>query len=145
AESYRSMMTSPRGCEQQISRLPSAGGSTGSGEYVTEPDSSPLSQLWHTPVRHDQRVGTLHASASSSRLAYRGSQLVAIPLRTKETDGPVPGAPSGRCGARAGAETTPGVSDGPVRKISARMRPRSTPNAPSAALPSSMKPVGPHR
>lgn len=32
SRSHRSSVTSPRGCEQQISRLPSAGSSTGSGE-----------------------------------------------------------------------------------------------------------------
>jgi len=57
-----------RGREQQMSALPSAGGSTGSGLYSRSPAMSVVSQLWHTPVRHDQRVGTSQASASSSRL-----------------------------------------------------------------------------
>jgi hypothetical protein len=37
--------------------------------YVTAPAIRVVSHVWQTPVRHDQRTGTSHASASSSRLA----------------------------------------------------------------------------
>src|SRR5688500_5525300 len=68
---HRSRTSAPSGRAQQTRVLLSAGGSTGSVVYVTLPDSRPVSQLWQTPVRHDQRTGTSQASASSSRLAYR--------------------------------------------------------------------------
>ena len=60
---------SPSGVEQQRSKFPSAGGSSGSVVYETDPETSPLSQLWQTPVRQDHLTGTSHASASSRRLA----------------------------------------------------------------------------
>ena len=44
------------GREQQISTLPAAGGSIGSGRYKTAPAISAVSQLWQTPVRHEKRV-----------------------------------------------------------------------------------------
>src|ERR1051325_8946929 len=84
--------------------FPRAGGSSGAGREGAEPEINPLSQLWQTPVRHDQRTGTSHASASSSRLWSSARQRVAIPLRAKDTSGPVPALPAGWCGARgAGA------------------------------------------
>jgi len=64
-EAHRSTTMSPVGWEQQMSTLPSDGPSRGSGAYATAPETKPLSQLWHTPARHDQRTGTSHASASS--------------------------------------------------------------------------------
>src|SRR6185295_16524946 len=67
-----SMTVSSRGREQQINTFPAAGGSSGSGSYFTDPEISPDSQLWQTPVRHDQRTGTSQASASSSRLRNVG-------------------------------------------------------------------------
>ena len=66
--SYKSITTSLLGWEQQISRLPWAGGSSGSGWYSTSPEINPLSQVWQIPVRHDQRTGTSQASAKSRRL-----------------------------------------------------------------------------
>src|SRR4029453_14529835 len=42
--------------EQQINRFPAAGGSSGSGSYFTDPEINPHSQVWQTPVRHDQRI-----------------------------------------------------------------------------------------
>src|SRR5215468_1924786 len=109
---HKSMTTSPIGCEQQTRRLPLAGLSRGSGPYTTAPETKPLSQLWHTPVRHDQRTGTSHASASSNMLWYADPfQCAAMPLRAKDTRGPVLASSLGRCGARFDAATTPGVID----------------------------------
>jgi hypothetical protein len=79
------MTSSSRGREQQISRLPPAGGSSGSGSYATDPDTSPDSQVWQTPTRHDQRTGTSQASASSSRLWNLGSHATVRPARAKAT------------------------------------------------------------
>jgi len=53
------------GREQQINRFPAAGGSSGSGSYFTDPEINPHSQVWQTPVRHDQRTGTSQASENS--------------------------------------------------------------------------------
>ena len=84
------MITSRIGCEQQTRRLPSAGFSSGSGWYTTAPETNPLSQVWQTPVRHDQRTGTSQASASSRMFPYSDAfQCATIPLRAKETTGPV--------------------------------------------------------
>jgi hypothetical protein len=55
---HRSSTTSSLGCEQQMSGLPSAGGSTGCGLYSRSPAISVVSQLRQTPVRQDQRTGT---------------------------------------------------------------------------------------
>jgi hypothetical protein len=35
---------------------PAAGGSSGSGSYFTDPEINPHSQVWQTPVRHNQRI-----------------------------------------------------------------------------------------
>ena len=59
---HKSTTMSPSGWEQQVNRLPSAGASTGSGRYATLPPTSPVSQVWQTPVRHDHRTGTSQAS-----------------------------------------------------------------------------------
>src|SRR6516225_468606 len=104
-----SMTRSSRGREQQVNKLPAAGGSSGSGSYVTDPDTNPHSQVWQTPVRQDQRTGTSQASASSSRLWYLGSQETVSPARAKEILGPSPGDPAGACGGWRGAFFTPGV------------------------------------
>src|SRR6202030_537462 len=53
---HKSITTSPSGCEQQISTLPSAGASIGSGRYLTVPPTRLVSQVWQTPVRQDHRV-----------------------------------------------------------------------------------------
>ena len=65
---HRSTTRSRTGREQQTRRLPSAGMSRGSGPYTTAPETRPVSQLWQTPLRHDQRTGTSQASASSRML-----------------------------------------------------------------------------
>src|SRR5271168_4313658 len=113
-----SMTSSSRGQEQQINRFPTAGGSSGSGSYSTDPEISPHSQVWQTPVRQDQRTGTSQASASSSRLGNLGSQEIVRPARANEILGPLPGGPAGACGSRRGAFFTPGVMDSPEPKIS---------------------------
>src|SRR5579885_440586 len=113
-----SMTSSPRGREQQVNKLPSAGGSSGSGSYVTDPKTNPHSQVWHTPVRQDQRTGTSQASANSSRLWNRGSQETVRPARAKEILGPAPGGPVGACGSPRGASFRPGVMGLPDAKIS---------------------------
>src|SRR5215469_3899851 len=104
-----SITMSSRGREQQINRFPTAGGSSGSGSYITDPEINPHSQVWQTPVRQDQRTGTSQASASSSRLWNLGSQETVRPARANETLGPPPGNPSGACGCRRGDSFMPGV------------------------------------
>ena len=51
-----SITRSFRGREQQVNRFPAAGGSSGSGSYFSDPEINPHSQVWQTPVRHDQRI-----------------------------------------------------------------------------------------
>src|SRR5215467_3386612 len=114
---HRSRITSPRGREQQISASPFAGGSSGSGSYSTSPAISAVSQVWQTPVRQDHRTGTSHASASSSRLWYFTSQGKVTPLRAKDTCGPNPAGPAGKCGACVSA-FIPGVMASSVPNIS---------------------------
>src|SRR5208337_2593949 len=126
-----SITMSSRGHEQQINRFPAAGGSSGSGSYVTDPEINPHSQAWQTPVRQDQRTGTSQASASSSRLWNLESQETVSPARAKEMLGPSPGDPAGPCGSRRGASFTPGVMDSPEPKISVWTRSRATPQPPS--------------
>src|SRR6516225_12362788 len=104
-----SMTRSSRGREQQINTFPSTGGSSGSGSYFTDPEISPHSQVWQTPVRQDQRTGPSHASASSSRLWNFESQETVSPARANEIFGPPPGESAGACGWRRGASFTPGV------------------------------------
>src|SRR3954467_15373072 len=112
------MTRSSPGREQQVNRLPSAGGSSGPGSYVTDPETNPHSQVWQTPVRQDQRTGMSQASASSSRLWNLGSQETVSPARAKEILGPWPGGPAGACGGRRGTSFTPGVMGWPEPKIS---------------------------
>src|SRR5215813_10902657 len=137
-------MSSP-GREQQINRFPAAGGSSGSGSYFTDPEINPHSQVWQTPVRHDQRTGTSQASASSSRLWNLESQGTVRPARANEILGPSPGEPAGACGSRRGTSSTPGVMDLPEPKISVWMQSWTTPQAPSPAVKSSRKVGGPQR
>src|SRR5215472_5441511 len=113
-----SITRSPWGREQQISRFPSAAGSSGSGSYFTDPEINPHSQVWQTPVRQDQRTGTSQASANSSRLWNLGSQETVSPARAKEILGPVPGEPAGACGSRPDTSFTPGVMGLPEPKTS---------------------------
>src|SRR3954447_16835525 len=98
-----SMTRSPRGRAQQVNEFPAAGGASGSGSYVTDPEINPHSQVWQTPVRQDQRTGTSQASASSSRLWNLGSQETVRPARANEMLGPSPGGPAGACGRWRGA------------------------------------------
>src|SRR3954453_3771570 len=125
-----SMTMSSRGREQQINRFPDAGGSSGSGSYPTDPEINPLSQVWQTPVRQDQRTGTSQASASSSRLWNLGSQETVRPARANEMLGPSPGGPAGACGSRRGALLIPGVMDSPEPNASVWTRSRGTPQSP---------------
>src|SRR5580700_3924854 len=117
-----SITRSCRGREQQVNKLPSAGGSSGSGSYVTNPEINPHSQVWQTPVRQAQRTGTSQASASSSRLWNLGSHETVRPARANEILGPTRddpvGDPAGTCGRRRGASSTPGVMDLPEPKTS---------------------------
>src|SRR5437660_7912736 len=92
-----SMTTSPWGREQQINRFPADGGTSGSGSYFTDPEINPLSQVWQTPARQDQRTGTSQASASSSRLWNFESQETVSPARANETLGPSPYESVGGC------------------------------------------------
>src|SRR4051795_13267301 len=103
------MTRSSRGREQQVNRFPAAGGASGSGSYVTDPEINPHSQVWQTPLRQDQRTGTSQASASSSRLWNFGSQETVSPVRANETPGPSPWESAGACGRRRGSAFTPGV------------------------------------
>src|SRR6266404_4698140 len=77
----------------------------------------PVSQLWQTPVRHDHRTGTSHASASSRRFWNTGAQRTLRPLRAKDTSGPVPTGSAGGCGGLSGAAAIPGVRDGPAPDV----------------------------
>src|SRR3954454_2543838 len=104
-----SITTSSWGREQQINRFPADGGSSGSGSYSTDPEINPLSQVWQTPLRQDQRTGTSQASASSSRLWNFESQGTVSPARAKEILGPSPWESGGACGRRCGTSFTPGV------------------------------------
>src|SRR5271167_4868417 len=137
-----SMTTSSRGREQQGSRFPAAGGPSGSGSYFTDPEINPHSQVWQTPVRQAQRVGTSQASASSSRLWNLGSQETVRPARANEILGPLPGDPGGACGSRRGTFFTPGVTGSPEPNTSVWTRSRATPQLPSPAVKSSRKAGG---
>ena len=53
-------------------------------------------QVWQTPVRQLQRVGTSQASARSSTLRVLPGKGVEMPLRAKVTSGPVARGPGGR-------------------------------------------------
>ena len=54
------------GRAEQMSSSSSPGGSSGGVPYDADPDSTAVTHVWQTPVRHDHCVGTSHASASSS-------------------------------------------------------------------------------
>src|SRR6185369_432880 len=140
-----SMTRSSRGREQQVSKLPSAGSSSGAGSYVTDPETNPHSQVWQTPVRQDQRTGTSQASASSSRFWNAESHETVRPARAKDTFGPAPGDPGGACGRRRGGLFTPGAMDSPEPNTSEWMRSRATPQLPRPVVKSSRNPAGPHR
>ena len=92
---HRSTSTSPEGLEQQMSTLPVAGGSSGSGSYWTVPPINAHSQVWQTPVRQAHFTGTSQASANSSKLENREFHGTVRPLRVNEICGPVPGSPAG--------------------------------------------------
>src|ERR1700691_1528831 len=107
------------------------------------PATSPVSQVWQTPVRHAHRTGTSQASASSSKLWNGDPQRTLRPLRANETIGPEPGGPAGKCGGRCGEGSMPGVLDGPAPNISLWMRARATPHVTRPAVRSLMKVDGP--
>jgi hypothetical protein len=44
------------GREQQVNKFPAVGRSSGPGSYFTALEINPHSQVWQTPVRHDQRI-----------------------------------------------------------------------------------------
>ena len=69
-------------------------------------------QVWQTPVRQLQRLGTSQASASFEHAVRAGVNGVAMPLRAKVTSGPVPAGPDGWCGGRVVRSVTPGVIGG---------------------------------
>ena len=94
-----------------------------------------VSQLWHTPVRQDQRTGTSQASASSSRLEKSSLHGIARLLRANSMVGPSPGFPSGGCGSRVGFAAMPGVSPGAGPNGSVWMREASSPSAARPAPP----------
>ena len=83
-----------------------------------EPDSMAVEQVWQTPVRQLQRVGTSQASARSSTLRWLTGNRVAIPLRAKVTSGPVADGSGGWCGEMCGASVRPGLIDGSDPKSS---------------------------
>src|SRR5437879_6154374 len=101
--------------------------------------------MWQTPVRHDQRTGTSHASANSRRLVNFGFQGTLSPLRAKETCGPDPARPSGGCGKAEDDSAMPGVMALAAPKISSCTWLRETPNAASPEATSFKNAVGPHR
>ena len=84
-------------------------------------------QVWQTPVRQLQRLGTSQASASSSRLRALEMNRVEMPLRAKVTSGPVPTGPGGWCGGRAVWPITPGLEGGSAPNSSVWMRAGSMP------------------
>jgi hypothetical protein len=53
------------------------------------PDSRGVTQVWQTPLRQLQRVGTSQASARSSTLRPWAAKGAVMPLRAKVTSGPV--------------------------------------------------------
>src|ERR1700722_9035508 len=107
------------------------------------PATSPVSQVWQTPVRHAHRTGTSQASASSSKLWNDDPQWTLRPVRANETIGPEPGGPAGKCGSRRGEAAIPGVLDGPAPNISVWMQSGATPNAATPEVRSLMKVDGP--
>src|SRR5690349_25155321 len=112
-----SITVSSPGREQQIKTLPAAGASSGSGSYFTDPEIYPLSQLWQTPVRHDQRTGTSQASASSSRLCSADERhRTNRPLRANDTSGPGSRAPVGGSGGRDVVPPPRRTAGGPSEK-----------------------------
>src|SRR5262249_3052651 len=107
------------------------------------PSTRPVSHVWQTPVRHDHRTGTSHASASSSRLLNSDPQRTFKPLRANDTSGPVPGGPAGVCGGGGGEATTPGVLGGAEPKFSMWIRLAATPQPARPAVRSLIKAGGP--
>ena len=77
------------------------------------PESRGVLQVWQTPVRQLQRVGTSQASARSSTLCVPAGKGVEMPLRAKVTSGPVPGRAGGLVRCPAGLPGEAGVDRGP--------------------------------
>ena len=78
------------GAAQQISTEPRPGGSSGYWTYLTVPSTTPVTHVWHTPLRHAYRVGTSHASANSRKVWKPGDHSTLSPLRANVTGGPDP-------------------------------------------------------
>ena len=100
-------------------------------------------QVWQTPVRQLQRLGTSQASARSSRLRTPAVNGVDRPLRAKVTSGPVPTGPGGWCGGRAAWPVTPGLIGGSASNNSVWMRAGSMPIVVRACRTSVMNEAGP--
>ncbi len=65
-------------------------------------------QVWQTPARQLQRVGTSQASARLSTPPCPVAKAAVMPLRAKVTSGPVPAGPDGWWGARRACAVSPG-------------------------------------
>src|SRR6202789_2480422 len=100
---------------------------------------SAVSQLWQTPVRQDHRTGPSQAPASSRMLWYAAPHGTLTPERAKDTSGPVPAAPVGKCGCFRGAAAIPGVKAGPAPSISLWILLAATPQAARLGIRSVMK------
>ena len=59
-------------------------------EYSVFPSITGVTHVWHTPLRHEYRVGTSHASANSRSVWKPGDQLTLSPLRAKVIRAPAP-------------------------------------------------------
>jgi len=97
---------SPSGRLEQISTLPSAGGSAGSVVYPTSPESSAVSQVWHTPVigfatrTAARRVASLAwaraLTPAAAGLAARGRAPARVALHPDDAASPAVLAAAGR-------------------------------------------------
>ena len=91
----------------QSKTSPLGGGSSGGREYFTSPESKAVEQVWQTPVRQDQRVGTSQSSAVSSKVRSLASAGTESALRAKVIVGPGAGCPRWLMGRpRGGADDT---------------------------------------
>src|ERR1700754_318649 len=94
--------------------------------------------VWHTPLRHENRVGTSHASAKSRMLPYSDDQLTVSPLRENDTGGPVPAGPGGGCGRAVDLSMMPGLIGGRAPNSSVRIFAGSIPASARALRISTM-------
>src|ERR1700733_2749945 len=107
------------------------------------PDRIGVTQVWQTPVRQLQRVGTSQASARSSTLRQSAPNGAVTPLRAKVTSGPVPAGPGGWCGARAAGAVIPGFTDGSAANNSVWIAVGESPSAVRASRNPAMNDAGP--